>query len=62
MLCLVRHVRPEIAPHNAVPRWVVLFIELFLDEGGDVLLDVEFLEGLRQYRGEQMTLADFLFH
>ena len=29
-----------------MPGWVVLLVELLLDEGGDILLDVEFLEGL----------------
>ena len=46
MLGLVRHVRAEVAADDAVPGRVVLFVELLLDVGGDVLLDVELLEGL----------------
>lgn len=29
---LVRHIRPEVSPHNAVPCRVVLLIKLLLDE------------------------------
>merc|ERR1719440_1009468 len=46
VLRLVRHVRAEVAAHDAVPGRVVLFVELLLDESGDVLLDVVLLEGL----------------
>ena len=46
VLGLVGHVRTEVASHDAVPRRVVLFVELLLDEGGDVLLNVELLESL----------------
>ena len=28
VFCLVSHVRPEVAADDAVPRWVVLFVEL----------------------------------
>lgn len=37
VLCLVRHVRTEVAAHNAVPGCVVLLIELLLYEGSNVL-------------------------
>jgi len=46
MLGLVGDVGAEIAANDGVPGGVVLFIELLLDEGGDVLLDVVLLEGL----------------
>ena len=44
---LVRHVAAEIPADDAVPRGVVLFVELLLDVGRDVLLDVVLFEGLR---------------
>jgi len=47
VLRLVRHVRAEVAADNAVPGGVVLLVELLLDEGGNVLLDVVLLQGLR---------------
>ena len=46
MLGLVGDVGTEVSSHNAMPGWVVLLVELLLDEGGDILLDVELLEGL----------------
>ena len=46
VLGLVSDVGTEVAAYNAVPCGVVLFVEFFLDEGGDVLFDVELLEGL----------------
>jgi len=46
VLRLVRHVRAEVAANDAVPGRVVLFVELLLDESGDVLLDVVLLESL----------------
>ena len=39
-------VRSEVSAHDAVPGGVVLLVELLLDVGGDVLLDVILLEGL----------------
>jgi len=47
VLGLMGHVGAEVAAHDAVPGGVVLLVELLLDEGGDVLLDVVLLEGLR---------------
>ena len=46
MLGLVGHIGAEVTAHNAVPCGVVLLVELLLDECGDVLLNVELLEGL----------------
>lgn len=34
---LVSHIRSEIAANDAVPCWVVLFVELLLDVCGNVL-------------------------
>lgn len=42
----MRNVRAEVTANDAVPRGVVLLVEFFLDECGDVLFDVETLEGL----------------
>ena len=49
VLRLVGHVRTEVAAHNAVPRRVVLLVELLLDVRGDILLDVELLHRLRRH-------------
>ena len=46
VLGLVGYVGTEVAAYDAVPCGVVLLVEFFLDEGGDVLLDVKLLEGL----------------
>ena len=46
MFGLVRHVATKVPSHDAMPGRVVLLVELLLDVGGDVFLDVEFLEGL----------------
>ena len=46
VLCLVRHIRAEVTANDAMPGRVVLLVEFLLDEGGDVLLNVELLEGL----------------
>ena len=43
----------EITSHNAVPGRVVLFVELLLDVGGDVLLDVVLLKSLLERRGKR---------
>ncbi len=45
MLGFVGHVGAEISSDNGVPGWVVLLVELFLDVGSNILLDVEFFEG-----------------
>jgi len=44
---LVRDVAAEVSADDAVPRGVVLLVELLLDIGRDVLLDVVLFEGLR---------------
>ena len=46
VLGLVSNVGTEVSAHDAMPSWVVLLVELLLDEGGDILLDVELLESL----------------
>ena len=46
VLGLVGDIGSEIAANDAMPGGVVLLVELLLDEGGDVLLDVVLLEGL----------------
>ena len=40
------NIRAEVPADNAVPCWVVLFVEFLLDESGNVFLDVEFLKSL----------------
>ena len=44
MLRLMRDVGPEITTHHTVPSWVVLFVELLLDVGRNVFLDVKLLK------------------
>ena len=46
VLGFVGNIGSEIAAYDAMPGWVVLLVEFLLDEGGDVLLNVELLEGL----------------
>ena len=46
MLGLVGDIGTEVAAHDAMPGGVVLLVELLLDVGGDVLLDVELLHCL----------------
>jgi len=43
---LVGHIRSEIATYDAVPGGIVLLVELLLDIGGNVLLDVVLLQRL----------------
>ena len=45
VFCFVRDVRSEISTHDAMPRRTVLFVELFFDVRGDVLLDVVVFDG-----------------
>ena len=44
VLCLVGHVTSEVPSDDAVPGGVVLLVELLLDEGRDVLLNVVLLK------------------
>ena len=37
VLRLVSHVRPKVTPDDAVPRRLVLLVELLLDESGNIL-------------------------
>ena len=46
VLRLVGHIRAEVTADDAMPGGVVLLVELLLDEGSDVLLNVVALEGL----------------
>merc|ERR1719411_1306271 len=47
MLCLVRHVGSKVTPDDGMPSRVVLLVELLLDEGRNVLLNVVLLQCLR---------------
>ena len=47
MFRLVGDVRTEVSAHDAMPGWVVLLVELFLDVGGNVLLNVVLLKSLK---------------
>jgi len=46
VLGLVSHIGAKVTADDAMPRGVVLLVELLLDKGGNVLLNVEALEGL----------------
>ena len=46
MLGFVGHIGAEVTADDAMPCRVVLLVELLLDESGDILLNVELLEGL----------------
>ena len=45
MLGLVGHVGAEVSANHTMPGGVILLVELFLDIGGYILLDIEFLQG-----------------
>ena len=47
MFRFVSYVRSEVSSNNAMPCGVVFLVELFLDVGGDILLNIVFLESLR---------------
>merc|ERR1719231_536309 len=46
VLGLVCHIRAKVSSHNCVPCWIVLFVELLLDEGSNIFLDIVLLQGL----------------
>ena len=46
VLGLVGHIGAEVTADDAMPGGVVLLVEFFLDESGDILLNVELLECL----------------
>ena len=46
VLGLMGNVGSEVSSYDAVPGWVVLLVEFFLDESGNILLNIEFLKGL----------------
>lgn len=46
MLRLMGDITPKVPPHDAMPRRVVLLIELFFNERGNVLFNVKLVEGL----------------
>ncbi len=46
VLGLMGNIGTEVSAHDAMPGWVVLLVEFFLDESSNVLLDIEFLKGL----------------
>lgn len=33
----MRHVAAEVTSYDAMPRWIVLFVKFFFDEGCDIL-------------------------
>ena len=45
---LMGDVGPEIPTHDAMPGGVVLFVELFLNVGSNVLLNVVFFKCLKE--------------
>jgi hypothetical protein len=49
VLRLVSHVRAKVASNDAMPCWVVLLVELFLDVSSDVFLDVVLLKSLKRF-------------
>jgi len=46
VLSFMGNVGTEVTAHDAVPGGVVLLVEFLLDEGSDILFDVELFEGL----------------
>ena len=46
VLGLMGNVGSEVSSYDAVPGWVVLLVEFFLDKSGNILLNIEFLKGL----------------
>ena len=46
VLCLVGDIAAKVSTDDTVPGGVVFLVEFLLDESGNVLFDVELLEGL----------------
>merc|ERR1719326_1380213 len=45
VLCFMCDVRTKVPTHNGMPRRVVLLVELLLDEGSNIFLDIVLLKG-----------------
>lgn len=56
VLSLVSYIRAKVPAHNAMPRRVVLLVELLLDVRSNVLFDVVLLHGLSR------TIDGILLH
>lgn len=46
VLGFVGDIRSEVPSNDAMPGWVILFVELFLDESGNIFFDVVFIKSL----------------
>lgn len=46
VFCLVRYIAAKIATNNAMPSRIILLVEFLFDVGCNVLLYIEFLNGL----------------
>ena len=57
MLRLVRDVRAEVAPNNAVPGGVVLLVELLLDVCRNILLNVVLLKSLANGESKRVAVS-----